>query len=135
MRVARCGEVVSFCAVALLLAGCSKDVRSYLTGPFPNKLSAWRLFTGNAADLKPNQGVVPYDLNSTLFTDYAAKRRFVWMPKGQSAIYKPDDTFEFPKGTILVKTFSYPDAALGGKERLIETRLLVHGEGAWFPLP
>ncbi len=128
-------RVVFLCAIALGLVGCSKDVRLYTTGPFPKKLSAWRLFTGNAADLKPNRGVVPYDLNTTLFTDYATKRRFVWMPKGQAAVYKAGDTFEFPSGTILVKTFSYSDAALGGKERLIETRLLVHGDGAWFPLP
>jgi uncharacterized repeat protein (TIGR03806 family) len=128
-------RVAALCVAALLFTGCGKDVRVHLTGPFPKKLSAWRLFIGNAADLKPNRGVVPYDLNTTLFTDYATKRRFVWMPEGQAAIYKSDDTFEFPKGTILVKTFSYPDTALGGKERLIETRLLVHAEGGWFPLP
>ncbi len=120
------------CAVACLLCGCGRDVRVYLAGPFPKKLSAWRLFTGSGSDLKPNQGVVPYDLNTTLFTDYATKRRFIWMPKGQAASYKADDTFEFPTGAILIKTFSYPN---GGKERLIETRLLVHGEEGWFPLP
>ena len=128
-------EGVALGAIALSLGGCGRDVRSYLAGPFPKKLSAWRLFTGDAAHLKPNQGVVPYDLNTTLFTDYATKRRFVWMPKDQAAAYQANDTFALPKGAILVKTFSYPDAALGGNERLIETRLLVHGDAGWFPLP
>ena len=106
-----------------------------IEGPFPKKLSAWRLFTGTGSDLKPNRGVIPYDLNTTLFSDYASKHRFVWMPQGQAAEYKPDDTFEFPRGTILVKTFAYPDAALGGKERRIETRLLVNSNDGWFALP
>lgn len=112
-------------AGALVLGGCGKDVRSHLSEPYPKKLSAWRLFT---SELKPNKRVVPYELNTPLFTDYATKRRFVWMPEGQSATYKPDDTFEFPKGTILSKTFSYAD-------RLIETRLLVNGESGWVALP
>src|SRR5690242_6001785 len=128
-------RVVPLAALALLLAGCSRDVRTRYSGPFPKKLSSWRLFTGAGPDLKPNRGVVPYDLNTTLFTDYATKRRYVWMPPGQAAVYKPDETFGFPRGTILVKTFSYPDAALGGRERMIETRLLVNTDDGWYALP
>lgn len=79
--------------------------------------------------------MVPYDLNTTLFTDYAVKHRYVWMPPGTAAIYNSSDTFAFPKGAILIKTFGYPDAAIAGKLRLIETRLLVKGEGGWFTLP
>lgn len=122
-------------AIALTLGGCGKDVRPHLKEPYPAKLSAWKLFTGNPSDLKPNQDVVPYDLNTTLFTDNATKRRFVWMPQGQAATYKADDTFDFPKGTIFSKTFSYPDASLGGREHLIETRLLVNAGNGWVALP
>lgn len=126
---------LSVATLFLCLSGCGKDVRAHLREPFPKKLSAWKLFVGNPWELKPNQGVVPYDLNSTLFTDYATKRRFIWMPAGQSATYKADDVFEFPKGTIFSKTFSYPDAALGGREHLIETRLLVNANDGWVALP
>jgi uncharacterized repeat protein (TIGR03806 family) len=122
-------------ALGLVLAGCRRDVQPRLEGPFPRKLSAWRLFIGAPSRLRPNRDVIPYDLNTALFTDYASKHRFVWMPPGRPAAYKPDDTFLFPVGTILVKTFGYPDAALGGRERLIETRLLVNAQGGWFPLP
>jgi len=131
----RLRPILLLAALALLLSGCSHDVRSHLAGPFPKKLSAWRLFVGTGLDLKPNQGVVPYDLNTTLFSDYATKNRFVWMPQGRAAVYKADDTFDFPDGAVLVKTFGYPDVALGGKERRIETRLLVRGTSEWFPLP
>src|ERR1700676_1828227 len=99
-------------AFAVFLGGCGREVSPRFTGPFPKKLSAWRLFTGKGSNLTPNRGVVPYDLNTTLFSDYATKHRYVWVPPGQAAVYKPDEPFEFPKGTIFIKTFSYPDAAL-----------------------
>ncbi len=118
--------------LSLALAACSKQVRSYTQGPYPTKLSAWRLFTGQLADLLPNERVVPYDLNTPLFSDYATKYRFVWMPPGTSAVYNPSEAFEFPVGTILSKTFAYPN---GNGRRLIETRLLVHGSSGWATLP
>ena len=108
--------------LVLCLAGCKREVR------YPKKLSAWHLFTGNLSKLHPNQGVVPYDLNSPLFTDYAIKSRFVRLPKGVAAKYKAEGAFEFPVGTVLSKTFAYPG-------RIIETRLLLHGDSGWTPLP
>jgi len=87
--------------------------------------------------LEPNDGVLPYTLNSTLFTDYAHKARFVWMPEGTSARYSPDREFDFPVGTILIKNFYYPfdfrDESKG--RRIIETRLLIHREDGWVGLP
>ena len=113
-----------------LLAGCSKKVRVFNDDDgFPDNLSAWGLFVGKAADLKPNEGVVPYDLNTPLFSDYATKRRFIWMPPGTAAAYRPDDVFDFPVGSILSKSFSYPGKGL------IETRLLVRTKNGWFGLP
>jgi uncharacterized repeat protein (TIGR03806 family) len=123
--ISGCWLVAGF---ALSLCGCGHQVRSHRAEPYPKKLSAWRLFTGAMSGLHPNQGVVPYDLNSPLFSDYASKSRFVWMPAGSAAKYQEDGTFEFPVGTIFSKTFAYPG-------RLIETRLLVHGDSGWTPLP
>lgn len=121
--------------LAGILAGCSRQVHQYIQEPYPARLSAWRLFTGKAADLHPNQGVVPYDLNSPLFSDYASKYRFVWMPPGTSAVYNPNQAFDFPVGTIFSKTFAYPDSRQPGQRRVIETRLLVHAKSGWTPLP
>ncbi len=106
----------------LCLAGCKREAH------YPQKLSAWHLFTGTLSSLRPSRGVVPYDLNSPLFTDYAIKSRFVRIPKGTAAKYQAEGTFEFPVGTVLSKTFAYPG-------RIIETRLLVHGDSGWTPLP
>src|SRR5262249_607491 len=85
--------------------------------------------------LVPNTSVLPYDLNTPLFSDYANKYRFVWMPPGSSAEYRDDVPFEFPVGTILAKTFAFPVDGHKGEERLVETRLLVHTRSAWMPLP
>ncbi len=125
--------------IALFSLSCNllgSGVRSYITEPFPEKLSKWRLFLPEGGPpLKPNKRVVPYDLNTPLFSDYANKHRFVWMPEGTSATYKADDVFDFPEGTIISKTFAFPDEVNTDKERLIETRLLVRGKEKWFALP
>jgi len=103
--------------------------------PYPRKLSDWRLFRANRPALVPNVGVVPYDLNTPLFSDYAGKYRFVWMPPGTSAKYAEDETFEFPVGTIFAKTFAFPLNGPNAPEKLIETRLLLRGKTGWVALP
>lgn len=115
--------------------GCSRqrDVQAHLEEPFPKTLSEWHLFAASAP-LTPNRGVVPYDLNTPLFSDYADKHRFVWMPAGTAAEYREDGPFEFPVGTVLAKTFAFPREG-GGPEKLIETRLLVHAKAGWVSLP
>jgi len=118
-------------AFALLSVTCSRKpagVRTYLAEPFPKHLSEWGLFTGRAVEMKPAAGVVPYDLNTPLFSDFATKQRYIWMPAGTAATYSDTDTFEFPVGAIIAKTFSYPG-------RVIETRILVHARDGWVGLP
>jgi parallel beta-helix repeat protein len=96
-------------------------------------LSSYRFFLGDGATQEPNEGVVPYDLATQLFSDYAHKRRFVYVPPGTSATYSSVRSFQFPVGSALIKTFSYPyderDPAAG--ERLIETRLLLRRADRW----
>ncbi len=125
--------------VACALGGCGfgrqNDVRAVLAEPYPKRLSEWHLFRSTRDGLRPNAGVVPYDLNTPLFSDYASKHRFVWMPVGASAEYREDGAFEFPVGTIFSKTFAFPKEGGRGGERLIETRLLVNTAGGWVPLP
>jgi uncharacterized repeat protein (TIGR03806 family) len=121
-----------------LFAGCGRflhpDVQAHTEGPFPQKLSAWHLFSARSPSLKPNRGVLPYDLNTPLFSDYSDKYRFVWMPPGTSAQYREDGPFEFPVGTVLAKTFAFP-MGVQAAEKLIETRLLVHSKTGWVALP
>ena len=70
--------------------------------------------------------MIPYDLNSALFSDYAEKFRFVKLPAGTHATYSADDVFDFPVGTVIAKTFAFPHDARDPSQgrRLIETRIL-----------
>ncbi|TDB65993.1 SO2930 family diheme c-type cytochrome [Arundinibacter roseus] len=97
------------------------------------KLSDYGFFEGLPAAQKPAEGVVPYRLNTPLFTDYAEKLRFVKFPDGQSVAYAAEQVLDFPVGTTLIKTFYFPlDARSPEKgRRLIETRLLIHEPKGW----
>jgi len=100
-------------------------------------LSSYRLFRGNGASQEPSDGVWPYDLITPLFSDYAHKARFLYIPEGTSIGYSPDSPFDFPVGSVLVKTFYYPhdERYPDAGRRLIETRLLVKRKDGWIGLP
>ncbi len=99
----------------------------------PLKLAEYRLFKGSGRTQEPVEGVIPYDINTPLFSDYTVKHRFLRLPAGASAEYRPDDAFEFPVGTLIVKSFASPhDAADASKgERLLETRIIEHKPTGW----
>lgn len=147
-----------------LTAACShppQPVHFFAEGR-PQHLGDWRVVFRDGNRLVLNQGVVPYDLNTPLFTDYAHKLRTVWMPQGTAAGYDGTKSFDFPVGTVISKTFYYPRAGAGGTAdagdaavartydqsrdfsgegldlknvRLIETRLLVRREHGWEAMP
>jgi uncharacterized repeat protein (TIGR03806 family) len=145
------------------LAACQRapaPVHVFAEGQ-PADLAEWNVLRVEGGRLRLNTGVLPYDLNTPLFSDYAHKLRTVWMPQGQAAHYRADAPFDFPVGTIFSKTFYYmrsesgrsdadggavlrsddrgPDLRGGGLDlsqvRLIETRLLVRREQGWVALP
>ncbi len=153
----RCTGVV----LLLALAACTRDAGQVVfhAEGNPPALSDWRLLHVGDGALQLNEGVVPYDLNTPLFSDYAHKLRTVWLPPGTAAKYAADGALDFPVGTIISKTFWYPlpaGAAAGGKVvlandthtpaltngalplrdvRLVETRLLVRRAAGWIALP
>jgi uncharacterized repeat protein (TIGR03806 family) len=96
-------------------------------------LSEYGFFQGKIADQLPAEGVIPYKLNTPLFSDYAEKLRFVRLPAGRKVTYNPDEVLEFPVGTILIKTFYYPNdfRQPNAGRRIMETRLLVQEESGW----
>jgi uncharacterized repeat protein (TIGR03806 family) len=99
-------------------------------------LSSYRFFQDGARQI-PNEGVIPYDINTPLFSDYTEKYRFLWLPPGTAATYDAEDVFAFPVGAVILKTFSslndLRDPSQG--ERIIETRLLVHASDGWKGYP
>lgn len=106
--------------------------------PFEN-LSDYGLFQGIIRNLEPNEGVLPYEPASSLFTDYAFKSRFIWIPEGSSAFITEDKegTIQFPDHTVLIKNFFYPIdfSQSEGTRRIIETRLMIKQNGIWEAYP
>jgi uncharacterized repeat protein (TIGR03806 family) len=153
------GALLQAVALAALVGGCARAPEPavhYFADGRPAHLSDWHVVFRSGQTLALNTAVVPYDLNSPLFSDYAHKLRTVWMPKGTAAKYDATGSFDFPVGTVLSKTFFYPRTAAGGKTvartydqskdfagegldlgnvRLIETRILVRREHGWEALP
>jgi uncharacterized repeat protein (TIGR03806 family) len=114
----------------------SLDEADYLAQA-PQRLSSYGLFRGDGSSQEPRAGVIPYEINTPLFSDYSEKHRFVKLPAGGAARYDPTRTFEFPEETIIAKTFAYPrDARYPSRgRRLIETRILRKTRAGWVGLP
>lgn len=102
----------------------------------PELLSAYRFFR-DAGARTPNDRVTPYDLNTPLYSDGALKFRYVYIPAGQQAQYREDGVFEFPVGTVLIKTFAFAADMRQPTEnvRFLETRLLIRRAEGWVAYP
>lgn len=101
-------------------------------------LSDYNLFTQvNDPTRSPSAGGLPYDLTTSLFSDYTTKYRFVFVPEGEAVNYSESEVLEFPVGTVITKTFALPaNTALRDEQELvIETRLLVHRQDGWIGIP
>lgn len=96
----------------------------------PAKLSAFGLFRAGTSE--PLPALLPYSLHTPLFSDYAEKHRAIWIPAGQAVPVERDGRIDFPVGTVIVKSFGWPDWNGG---RPVETRLLIRRAGGWTALP
>lgn len=119
---------------------------SAIAAAFPRKLSETGLFT-DPTSLVPSEGLLPYDVNVPLWSDGAMKQRFLALPRGQSVTFSEKGHWQFPEGTVLVKTFFLPASATAASRspreisaaeladprqwRRLETRLLVRSPEGW----
>lgn len=152
----RCHNWAAVILILLGLASCtdeSSGVRFHPADAYPEKLSEWGVFRAAGDRLILADGMEPYDLNASLFTDYAQKLRAIYLPPGTTATYQDSEAFDFPVGTIISKTFFYPDGDAPGLVKadyqwtegqtsldrrtlnVIETRLLVRQADGWDALP
>lgn len=107
------------------------DQAVILDDAMPRVLSAYGFFADAPAQ-QPAKGVVPYRLNTALWSDGADKLRFVYVPPGAKAAAEGEGLLDLPIGSALIKTFAFTE---NGKRRLIETRLLLHRAEGWVALP
>ena len=127
--------VSACCALIILtaaLGGAPAVNDAAITGEgYRAALSDYGFFTDLHART-PAMRVTPYRLNTPLFSDYAEKQRYLYLPTGTQAKYDPDAVLDLPVGAALIKTFGYTGA---GGFRAIETRLLLHRAAGWVALP
>jgi len=98
------------------------------------KLSDYHFYKNEIKNLLPNDRVLPYKPASELFTDYASKSRFVWLPKNTKAsLTHPHQIAQLPLGAVLIKNFFYENLIPNNHRRVIETRLLIHTNDGWQP--
>lgn len=96
-------------------------------------LSEYNFFRGALREQMPNDGVLGFTVAAPLWADAAQKGRFFAIPEGAAIGFSDRDAWEFPTGSVFIKTF-YFDQDRGEAEdlRLVETRLLVHeSDGDW----
>jgi uncharacterized repeat protein (TIGR03806 family) len=103
------------------------------THVFLERLSSYQLFDGELARLEPAADTHTLELVSVLFTDSAYKLRTMRLPALEQVSVGSNESFDFPDGTILTKTFFYyfDERDLTQGKRIIETRLLVKEAGLW----
>lgn len=96
-----------------------------LNGNVPYEtLSEYGFFVGPLADLAPNVGVTRYEPISKLWSDGAAKDRFIVLPAGATIEPDGDEDWPFPVGSVVIKNFRFDG-------RHIETRLLIREADGW----
>jgi uncharacterized repeat protein (TIGR03806 family) len=99
------------------------------------KLSDYSFFIGQLNKFKPAENVIPYKVNAPLFSDYASKARFIYLPEGEHMGFQEKEVFDFPDSTVIIKNFFYTAEQTGSKQRILETRLLLKIKGEWSALP
>jgi mono/diheme cytochrome c family protein len=108
-------------------------------------------FSDSKIPIKMASVVVPYEVNSPLWSDGALKTRGMRLPSTGSKIHvkdcathpmeccvldpatlkdclppADDGKWVFPAGTVMVKNFMFPDASRPSGYKLVETRLFIH---------
>ena len=102
--------------------------------PFPEVLSATGAFT-DVTNVVPSDGLIPYTVNSPLWSDAALKDRWMAVPN-DGPPYGPDEQIDFvptgewtfPNGTVFVKEFDLIVNEITQERKRLETRLLVRDE-------
>lgn len=108
------------------------DQRALMAPDAAPTLRDYRLFV-DAPGRRPQADLIPYDLNTPLFSDYALKTRYLYLPPGAKARYRARGVIDLPVGSALIKTFAFPaDLRAPNRDvRRIETRLLIHKPDGW----
>lgn len=128
-------RIVAALAVSLASIASAPEQRvsdtAIMADALPRTLSEYGFFAGGAE--RPVSALIPYGLTAPLFSDYADKRRFIYLPPGGAMDSDSGGVVRFPVGSAIIKSFGYTQA--DGGYRTIETRVLLHRASGWVALP
>ena len=111
------------------LAGVDLSLGSL--APMPAQLSATHCFT-SVAEGTPAADLIPFGVNSPLWSDGAAKARYLVLPPFEVVTRLADGRLDFPVGTVLVKEFAMlMDDRRPSSFRRLEMRFVVRGASDW----
>jgi uncharacterized repeat protein (TIGR03806 family) len=100
-------------------------------GPPPPKKTLPKLLSqtgafADVANLQPADFLIPYGVNSPLWSDGAVKQRWMALPENSKINFSENGEWKFPDGTVFVKNFSLPVDDTDPKIlHRLETRLLI----------
>ena len=118
-----------------------KLTQSHGAQPEPPALLSQTGTFSNMATLQPVSGLLPYDVNTPLYSDGADKKRWFAIPNdgahnspGEKIGFTENGNWTFPAGSVLVKHFDMPiDEQNPALIRRMETRFMVQGSnGEYF---
>ncbi len=101
--------------------------------PEPPALLSQTAAFASLASLTPSSGIIPFHVNSPLWSDAAAKQRWLAVPNdggpyttNENIAFTPTGEWSFPAGTVFIKHFELPVSDLNpALRKRLETRLLV----------
>jgi uncharacterized repeat protein (TIGR03806 family) len=98
----------------------------------PPLLSATGAFA-DLATLEAASGILPYSVQSPLWSDGAQKRRWMALPSGSRVGYAEEGAWQFPEGTVFIKHFGMLlDERAPDDVHRLETRFLVAAQGGGY---
>ncbi|MDF1862091.1 MAG: PQQ-dependent sugar dehydrogenase [Verrucomicrobiales bacterium] len=121
----------------ILLADLGSDsikrlVQSPGSGPQPPQFLSQTGAFSNLANLTPEAGILPYEINHPFWSDYAEKSRWFSIPEtNDDMTWSQDANWTFPEGQVWIKHFELElnRDNPGSNRRRIETRFLVKTAG------
>ena len=114
---------------AIIGAYLDGNLPSTTSGSLPALLSQTTAYSNTAART-PHPGLIPFGVNSPLWTDGSLKSRYIGLPYDGTANspkvgFTTAGAWSFPNGTVFVKNFDLVVNKQTGAIRRLETRILV----------
>ena len=119
--------LLALASVGATLAGASqpRSISQVDTLFIPSRLSEAGVYQ-DIVRKKLAVGVLPFSVNTPLWSDGSIKQRYLILPKDSQLVYQDRAAYGYPKGAVFVKNFLIDTIAGDSTSRIyLETRLLI----------